>query len=118
MEIDDEEIDESQLLVVNLQVEFYLKGREDPLQCYMAAGAPREVFEHGIMTGIWALMDEATGMLITDMDSKQQTYLFVTDKRMNRFVLDINEIQSVSLLTPDKEVIAKALQSGEDEDDE
>ena len=117
MDHDFKDEEDLEIVVVNMQIEFYLKGREDPMQCYMSVGCPKSIFEiHGVMAGIWALMDEATGDLIGDMDSKGMPYLTITDKRMNRYVLKIDEIQSISVLTPDKEIVEKALEENNEDE--
>lgn len=94
-----EDMEREELIEIDLAVEFYLRHRDDPLVCFVAIQIhPNFAREHSVRD----LMNLATDFLLTEIDTRGTHRLVLADSRQNRRVILMSEIQSVSILAPDK----------------
>lgn len=114
-EHDVDELEEAgQCVHLNIQIEVYLRDRDDPIQCYCLMHVPRFVFEQGepVDMVVDNVVDQMTQSIMADLDTASERLLPFVDSRGNRTVIRSPEVQAVSVLAPDMATVVREL--GED----
>ncbi|MDE2101185.1 MAG: hypothetical protein KGL39_28325 [Patescibacteria group bacterium] len=111
-EFDFELDDIAKNITVRMQLEFYLRNRQDPLQVFSAFEVPRDALEDE-EDPVDILMFYMESAILTVIDTRGEERMVFTDERNTKYVVMRDEIQAISALAPDLETILAALEQTE-----
>ena len=101
MEADFDLDQDTDVLKLDLTLEFYLKGREDPLSILTEYKIPMDYLKDS-ENPLEDLMESCETSILQIIDTRGEERYVFTDSRHNiRFVM-ASEVQSISLLAPDE----------------
>ncbi len=102
---DEDEDEEEELLDKDLMVEFYLKGRADPLVSMVSFKMRKSHLEDE--GRVARLMHMATISLLEPMDTVGQHRMILADTRENKWIVMTDQIQAITILIPDEFIEGK-----------
>lgn len=117
-EHDIDDLEESgQCVHLNLQIEVYLRERDDPIQCYSMMHVARAAFDEAesVEYVVEDVVGQMTHAIMSDLDTASERLLPFVDSRGNRTVVRSPEVQAVSILVPDIVSVIRELGEGYDD---
>ena len=91
--------------------EFYLKGRDDPVQVPSTFEFNKDLLDDGVELSDFQSICVNTAL--SALDNRWTGRMVFSDRRFNKFVIFTDEVQAVSVLAPDEETILQAMAEGE-----
>lgn len=108
----DHDIDDEQATVpLNFMIEIHFKDRVDPLIWPLRITVTENV------RSIEEVMDHAHAFLTSILDSRSHDHILIVDPMYNHHMIMRDEIQSMSILAPDRDSLPWR-EDEEDDDDE
>lgn len=98
---------DEKMIVLDLQVEFYLKARAEPVQAFVTYRIKAQHLDPG--DEVMDFMNIVTASLLNDLDKSSAHLLILSDRRWNKQVIFQDQIQSISLLAPDNDKILELI---------
>ena len=100
---------EGELVCVDVQIYIYLKDRPDPLDLnvtFKLLKAHLEVDDDGqpLEDPVEMFMDIVVNTFHTAMNDREKKRLILSDQKWNKFLVNVDDIQAVSLMTPTDQV--------------
>lgn len=105
--------DEGPEISFDLEMEFYLKGREDPIHAMMEISVPAMYIRE---IGVANLMEHCLDDFMVEVNQKSSSFVIMRAARGMRQVFWEDSIQSVTLLAPDMGEIEKLIEEAVNND--
>lgn len=107
---------ESELMVIDLPFEFYLKGRDDPVVIPTSWQIRREILnDEG--DELMDFMQLCLLSMLEVIDTVGQHRIVLSDRKFNKSVILTDQVQGISLLAPEEETVLRALETGDSSGD-
>lgn len=95
--------DETPKIKVDVTMEIYLQGKDDPIRPVITFCFDRTRLEEG--NELSSFMNIATLTLKEIWDRKSEPWFILSDRLFNKFVIPTDQVQGVSILAPDSSLI-------------
>ena len=97
----------AQTVTLDVTLEVYLRNRPDPLNLVGTFYFNREHLDDGdLVESFMAIVSNTVRSAITDRSSP---LMILSDKRGNKFFVELGEVQAISALAPDPNTIMEVL---------
>lgn len=103
----EETTDDTEHVELDLMIEFYLKGRDDPMPTFATIRFAKEKISAEKV--VQDVMDFTLHFLLSVLDTVGEHRYVVRDQRRNVAVILTSEIQAFSVLAPDEDQLLEKL---------
>jgi hypothetical protein len=100
--------DDAQVVTIDVGMEIYLRQRPDPLHILGTFQFNASHLDHDDL--LESFMAIVTHTCKNVLNSKDELRFVLSDRNANKFIIEAEEIQAISLLAPSLETIVKAVE--------